>query len=33
MMDASVRSIKNDIDLPVWRGLGTRAGNEPVSAD
>jgi prepilin-type N-terminal cleavage/methylation domain-containing protein len=33
MMDTSVRSIKNDIDLPVWRGLGTRAGNEPVSAD
>jgi prepilin-type N-terminal cleavage/methylation domain-containing protein len=33
MMDASVRSIKNDIDLPVWRGLGTRAGNESVSAD
>jgi prepilin-type N-terminal cleavage/methylation domain-containing protein len=33
MMDTSVRSITNDVDRDVWRGLGTRAGNEPVSAD
>jgi prepilin-type N-terminal cleavage/methylation domain-containing protein len=33
MMDSSLRSIGNDVDLAVWRGLGTRAGNEPVSAD
>ena len=33
MMDSSLRSIGNDVDLSVWRGLGTRAGNEPVSAD
>ena len=31
-MDGSVRSITSDIDLTVWRGLGSRAGGETVSA-
>ncbi len=29
-MDGSVRAVSNQIDLPVWRALGTRAGNEEV---
>ena len=33
MMDGSVRFIKNTIALNVWRGLGTRAGGEVLSAD
>ncbi|MHC5543912.1 DUF1559 family PulG-like putative transporter, partial [Singulisphaera rosea] len=33
LMDGSVRSIKNSIALTVWRGLGTRAGGEVLSAD
>ncbi|QEH36204.1 hypothetical protein OJF2_47640 [Aquisphaera giovannonii] len=33
MMDGSVRSVKSTINLLVWRNLGTRAGNEVVSAD
>ena len=28
MMDGSVRSIANDIALPVWRALGTRSGGD-----
>ncbi|MCE9629242.1 MAG: DUF1559 domain-containing protein [Planctomycetia bacterium] len=31
-LDGSVRSITSDIDLTVWRGLGSRAGGETVSA-
>lgn len=30
LMDGSVRSVSNNIDLNVWRALGTRAGGEPV---
>lgn len=30
LMDGSVRSISNSINLAVWRGLGTRAGGEIV---
>jgi len=30
LMDGSVRSISENIDLDVWRYLGTRAGNEVV---
>jgi prepilin-type N-terminal cleavage/methylation domain-containing protein len=30
LMDGSVRSVSNNIDLGVWRGLGTRAGGEVV---
>ena len=30
LMDGSVRSASNNIDLTVWRGLGTRAGREIV---
>ena len=30
-MDGSVRPIVDDIDLRVWRALGTRAGGEPQS--
>ncbi|OJW08357.1 MAG: hypothetical protein BGO49_13245 [Planctomycetales bacterium 71-10] len=33
MMDGAVRSIKNTIDVRVWRSLGTRAGGEVVSSD
>ena len=32
LMDGSTRSISNNIDLNVWRALGTRAGGEVVSA-
>ncbi len=31
-MDGAVRSIGTDIELSVWRGLGSRAGGEMVSA-
>ncbi len=31
--DGSVKFIKNSINLPTWRALGTRAGGEVVSAD
>jgi prepilin-type processing-associated H-X9-DG protein len=31
--DGSVRFIKNSINLTTWQGLGTRAGNEVISAD
>ena len=33
MMDGSVRFVKNTIALNIWRGLGTRAGGEVLSAD
>jgi prepilin-type processing-associated H-X9-DG protein len=33
MCDGSVKFIKNTISLPTWSGLGTRNGNEIVSAD
>ena len=33
MMDGAVRFIKNSIALNVWRGVGTRAGGEVLSAD
>lgn len=28
LMDGSVRSVRNGIELPVWRALGTRMGDE-----
>ncbi len=31
LMDGSVRSVRNSIDLGTWRALGTRAGNEVVA--
>ncbi len=31
LMDGSVRSISNNINLGIWRSLGTRAGGEVVS--
>ncbi len=31
MADASVRFFANEIDLAVWRALGTRSGHEPVA--
>ena len=31
--DGSVKFIKQTISLPTWRGLGTRAGGEIISAD
>jgi prepilin-type processing-associated H-X9-DG protein len=30
MVDGSVRFIPNAVSLAVWRGLGTRAGDEPI---
>ena len=33
MLDGSVRFIKDTIDRQIWRGLGTRAGKEVISAD
>jgi hypothetical protein len=33
MMDGSVHSFHNDIDLEVWRALPTRAGRDDVSED
>jgi prepilin-type N-terminal cleavage/methylation domain-containing protein/prepilin-type processing-associated H-X9-DG protein len=32
-LDGSIRFIKSSIQLPVWRALGTREGNEALSAD
>jgi prepilin-type N-terminal cleavage/methylation domain-containing protein len=32
MMDGSVRSVENEVDLRVWRAMGTRAGGETVAA-
>ena len=31
--DGSVRFVKNSVALPTWWALGTRNGNETVSAD
>jgi prepilin-type N-terminal cleavage/methylation domain-containing protein/prepilin-type processing-associated H-X9-DG protein len=31
MMDGSVRTVADEIDLPVWRAAGTRAGNESAA--
>ncbi len=31
MMDGASRSISNNINLTIWRGLSTRAGNEVIS--
>jgi prepilin-type N-terminal cleavage/methylation domain-containing protein/prepilin-type processing-associated H-X9-DG protein len=33
MADGSVRFVKGSIAMPVWWGLGTRAGGEVISAD
>ena len=33
LMDGSVQAIANEIDLEVWRALGTRAGREVISSD
>ena len=33
MLDASTRTIGNDIDVAVWRALGTRAGGETVPTE
>jgi prepilin-type N-terminal cleavage/methylation domain-containing protein len=33
LLDGAVRSISNEIDLSVWRSLGTRAGGEVVQHD
>jgi hypothetical protein len=30
LMDGSVRSVSETIELPVWRALGTRQGGEIV---
>lgn len=32
LMDGSVRSINNNVSLTIWRGLGTRSGNEVLGA-
>jgi hypothetical protein len=32
LLDGSVRSFKNTINLQVWRGLGTRGGGETISS-
>lgn len=33
LLDGSVRFIRNQVALPVWRGLGTRSGSEVISSD
>lgn len=33
MMDGSVRSVVEEIDLALWRALGTRAGGEVIALD
>ena len=33
MGDGAVRFVKSTVALPTWRGLGTRAGGEVISAD
>lgn len=32
LLDGSTRSVSENLDLTVWRGLGTRSGNEVISA-
>jgi len=32
MCDGSVRFVADSIDLPIWRGLGTKSGAEIVSS-
>ena len=33
MGDGSVKFVKDSVSLPAWRGLGTIAGGEVISAD
>jgi hypothetical protein len=33
MADGSVRFVKESISMNTWRAVGTRAGNEVISAD
>jgi hypothetical protein len=33
LMDGSVRPVRNEVALPVWRALGTRNGGEIVPGD
>jgi prepilin-type N-terminal cleavage/methylation domain-containing protein/prepilin-type processing-associated H-X9-DG protein len=33
LLDGSVRFVKDSVALPTWNALGTRAGNEVISAD
>ncbi|KAB8314774.1 DUF1559 domain-containing protein [Tolypothrix campylonemoides VB511288] len=33
LMDGSVRSVRNSVQVPVWRALGTRAGGEVIPGD
>jgi hypothetical protein len=33
MVDGSVRFLKQSIAMPIYQGLGTRAGGEVISAD
>jgi prepilin-type processing-associated H-X9-DG protein len=33
LADGSVRFVKNSISIQTWMALGTRAGNEVISAD
>jgi len=33
LMDGSVRTVSENINLNIWRGLGTRANGEVVSLD
>ena len=33
LMDGSVRSVSDGIDVATWRALATRAGGDSVSAD
>ena len=33
LVDGSVRSVSESIDLAIWRGLGTRSGGEVIPSD